>query len=527
MKKQIVSVDFGASGIRIAHLETEGNKFSLLGYAVAEVDCVQKKPEELGKLLKKMLQDNAITAKGACLSIANPEKIFIKKLTLPQMSKSELIDAIRLQLKIEFTAFDPDHDVFDYQLIREYEDDEGAKKIELLSIFAKRDLVDKYLNAAIAAGLEPARISNSVFNYSAVLDLLPADSKIGAILDIGYIHSTILVYQDKKLNFVRFLSFSTSMLSALLVRSFVAGQGKVDISPVQASQIMRQNGIVLDESVKLEGDLSAAQVIELIRPLLETLVKELARSFDFLKSEHGFEPPKILYLAGGGAGLKNLDTYLADQLKIKVEKLPLPASLEVKNINSLKLLADYTQLSGSLGMGLSSSGINLLPAEVKSQKVELLQKSTLSVLAVVISAVFIFSWGAVNLQIRDYKKRLNTANSHLASIGQIKDLREKINLRENYLNKIFEGKIPPAGLLKLLGAVTPSSIILDEFDFEQSGHTIKLRGLVNLNKESVEKVLTDFMNSLENSKFVLDANLVSSRSEQGVNVFEIECLLAK
>jgi len=43
----------------------------------------------------------------------------------------------------------------------------------------------------------------------------------------------------------------------------------------------------------------------------------------------------------------------------------------------------------------------------------------------------------------------------------------------------------------------------------------------------VEKLLTDFMKALENSKFVLEANLINSKEDQNVNSFEIECVLAK
>ena len=45
--------------------------------------------------------------------------------------------------------------------------------------------------------------------------------------------------------------------------------------------------------------------------------------------------------------------------------------------------------------------------------------------------------------------------------------------------------------------------------------------------ELVEKLLTDFMKALENSKFILEANLIGSKEEQGESSFEIECILAK
>lgn len=524
--RKVVSIDFGASFIKLAHLESRGGKSVLLGYALKELNCAEQSSEELGRQIKGMLEANSVATKETYLNISDPEHIFIKKLILPQMSKDELLNAIKWQLKGEFT-FSPDEDVFDLQVIREYADSEGAKKIELFCVFAKRALINKYLSAVTSCGLMPLKISSSVFNYSPILDLLPVDSKINAILDIGCTHSNILIYQGSKLNFIRNLSFSTSKLTASLVGSLVTDQGKVEITPEKARQLIRQYGIVLDESTKLQSDIESSQIIPLIRPLLEILAKELERSFDFFKSESGFDIPGVLYITGGGANLKNLNSYLAESLKIKVEKLPLADLIDTQGANTEEFILDANQLSGSIGLGLSSSGINLLPSEVKSQKAEKIQKSSLRILAVAVSAVFIFSWFAVNFQIRDYKKRLQIAKLHLESVEEINTIKQKVDARENYVNKIYEGKVVPAGLLKLISSIIPPSIILDEFNFDQSSHTMSLSGVIGLSSESVERVLTDFMNNLESSKFVLDTNLVNSKEEQGANTFEIECQLVK
>lgn len=524
--KRIVSIDFGTSFIKIAHLENRGSRFVLLTYVLKEINSDNKSGAELGAELKRILKSNSINTKEAFLSISDPEQIFIKKLSLPQMPKGELFNAIKWQLKGEFT-FSPDESILDLEIVSEYSDSEGAKKINLFCIFAKRELIDKYLSIVASAGLVPLRISSSVFNYYGILNSLTPSAKVCAILDIGHTHSQILIYQNNKLNFVRSLNFSTSKLSASLVQTLVTDKGKVEITAERASQISRQYGVLADEAVEIGDDIKASQIIPLMRPLLEILVKELERSFDFFKSESASDNPEILYITGGGANLNNLSGYLAEQLKIKVEKLPQPDALDIKNINSDGFLTDYNQLSGSIGLGLSRSGINLLPPEVKSQKVELIQKSTLRIAAIAISAIFIFSWFMINFQIRDYKKRLKIAQLHLESVEEVKSLKQMVDARENYVDKIHNGRVPSGGLLKLIGSIIPANIILDEFDFDQLSHSMHLQGTITTSEDSVEKLLTDFMNALEASNFITDANLVHSAVKQGVHSFEIECVLAK
>ena len=458
--KRIVSIDFGGSFIKVVYLEAAGDKYTLLAYVLKEFNSNQKTSAELTLELKGILRANSIAAKEAYLSISDPERIFIKKLILPQMPKDELLNAVKWQLKGEL-PFSPDESVSDLQVIREYADSEGAKRVELFCVFAKKEVINKYVSAVIDCGFIPQKISSNVFNYCGTLNLLPAQAQVSAIFDIGNTHSHIAIYQNNKLSFVRSLNFSTSKLSASLIGALVTDKGRVEITPDKAEQLMRQFGIPVDESADLESGIKASHIFPLMRPLLETAAKELERSFDYFKSESGIVSPEILYITGGGANLKNLDSYLAVQLKIKVEKLPLPDALDIKNVDAKKFSCDVNQLSSAIGLSLSGCGINLLPREIKSQKIELIQKTSLRIAAVSIGAIFAFSWFVINFQIRDYKKRLKIARLHLQSVEEIKALKQTVDLRDDLISKIHTGKVPSGGLLKLIGSIIPASIILD------------------------------------------------------------------
>jgi len=524
--KRSVSIDFGASFIKIAHLEARGNTYRLLAYALSELNTSQKTAEEVSLSLKQLLRSSSITPGEVALSISDPDWIFITKLTLPQMPKDELLNAVKWQLKGQF-AFSPDDSVSDLQVIREYADSEAAKKVELFCVFAKKDIINKYVSVAAACGLSPTKVSSSVFNYCGILNLLSSNPEISAILDIGYTHSQVAIYQKDKLSFARSLNFSTEKLTASLVDALVTDGGKLEISMQKARELLGEFGIPLDEGQVLEGNIQAVHIISLIRPLLETVAKELNRSFEYFKSESGLGIPAVLYITGGGANLKNFDSYLADQLKMRVEKLPLPDLLDTKNVDKNKLCLDANQLSSAIGLSLSNSGINLLPREIKNRKIELIQKTSLRITAISIGAVFVFSWFGINFQISDYKKRLGIAKAHLQSVEEVKKLKHIVDLREDLINTIHAGKIPCGGLLKLISAVIPSSILLDELSFDQPSHTMWLRGVVTSGNDSVEKILTDFMKDLEDSKFIHEANLISSKENEGINNFEIKCDLAK
>jgi len=524
--KRRVSIDFGASFIKVTSIEGSTDTYRLLAYALGELASSQKTPAQISLFLKQLLENNSIVGKEVALSISDPDWIFIKKLTLPQMPKDELFNAVKWQLKGEF-PFNVEDAVADLQVIREYVDNEAAKKVELFCVFAKKEIIDKYVSAVMACGLSPIKVSSSVFNYCGTLNLLSANPEMSAILDIGHTHSQVSIYQKNKLTFVRNLNFSTAQLIASLVGVLVTDHGKFQIDTQKAQELLDEFGIPFDEGQVLKGEIKANQIISLIRPFLETVAKELSRSFDYFKSESDLDIPAVLYITGGGGNLRNLDRYLSDALKMRVEKLPFPDRLDTKNLNQDKLYLDANKISSALGLSLSDQGINLLPREIKNRKIELIQKTTLRIAAISIAAIFVFSWFVINFQISDYKKRLKMAKAHLKIVEEIKNLKTFTDAREDLIKTIHSGKVPSGGLLKLISALIPSSIILNEFSFDQASHALLLKGVVTLGNDSVEKALTDFMQSMENSKFIDEANLISSKEEQGINNFVIECDLAK
>ena len=104
-KKRIVCIDFGGYFIKVACLEARGNNYILLAYALKEFQVSQKTAEEIGACLKQIFENNSITEKEVYLSISDPDWIFIKKLTLPQMpkqmSKQEIIDGVLGQRQVK------------------------------------------------------------------------------------------------------------------------------------------------------------------------------------------------------------------------------------------------------------------------------------------------------------------------------------------------------------------------------------------------------------------------------------------
>lgn len=525
--KRFVSIDFGRAYVKIAYMESWDKNFKLLNYDFKKILSNEENRRDIVEFITNFLKTNAVVEKEAYLTIAEPDSVIIKNLTLPAMPKTEILEAAKLELKDGF-SFDLEDAIFDWQIVGEHTDEEGAKKNEIMLILAKANFIDKYLSIVGNCDLIPLAISSGPFNYAHLLRYDEKGSAICALLDIGYKDTTLCIYKNAKLVFLRRLTFSSDKVTQSLTATLTSDAGKVELSYKEAENIKQTSGIPQEEAQMLENNIQAIQVVSLMRPLLEELVRELKYSFDYFTLSLHEQTPSILYITGGGANLKNLDKHLNKELKINVSKLPFPDCIDKQALQQEKLDRDQNQIISAAAVCLADAGaINLLPEEIRTQKVEFIEKVSLRLVAITAGAIFLFSLFIVKLQISDYQNRLKNARVHLETIRGIEVFKEKANQRENLLNKIQIKGVPVDGLLKLISTLVPDDIILAELFLERGRGNLVLKGVVAASEDIAESVLTEFMERIESSSFFAEASLLSSNKIGTAQGFEIKCDLAR
>ena len=472
------------------------------------------------------MKSNSISGKEAYLTISDPEALIIKHLVMPSLPGKELLNGAKWQLKDD-VPFDLDNAIFDWKAVDEQTDEDGARKNEIVFAVANAETVRSYVSLASECNLEPVGISTDPFNYANILRHSDDTSQVQAVLDISHKDATLFIYKDKKLRFVRKLPFSSERLTQSVTGTLLSDKGKVELSYDKARGIIEKIGIPQDQAQVLQDNIQVTQVISLMRPLLEQLVVELRRSFDYFATNLNEEPPSVLYLAGGGARIKNLSGYLGGELKLSVDKLPLPSGVDIGGLDKEKLDRERAQILNSLGAALAGAeSINLLPGEVRAKKAEAIEKSSLRIVAIALCVLFFFMFIMVKKETRAYEARVANARVHLRTITEISTLVRDIQQRDGLVTKIQAGKVPSDSLLKMVSTLIPRSTILHELSLDQGKHFLILKGTVNVIGEKAEFTLTKFMEKLEASPFCVEAALVSSRKNEGIQEFEIRCHLA-
>ena len=524
-KKRILSIDFGQVAIKIALLAGSAQGSKLLAYSIKEIALTETTRKNIVEFIQDFVKTHDFYEKEVHLTFSDPDAFFVKILTLPQMPREELFSAIPWQIKSEI-PFSSAESVFEFYVIREYADEEKNKKMDVLSVFAKNSSLDKYISLARQCGLVPVKISSSPFDYAALLRCVKPEAPVVAVLDVGSQYSYLALYKESALVYVRKLSFSSLKLAESLMGTLVTETGRLEISFERARGIIRDIGIPLNETASLSKDIPRQHVLSLMRPILENLIKDLERSFDYSSSSLGIGAPGVLYLAGGGSNLNAFDVYLNQELKIPVRFFPVFELFQSGSLDQDKLLKDQNQLASVLGASLPSA-FNLLPSELRVRPYEFMQKMSLRLIVTVLGIFFIFSFIFLNFEIHRYNKKIRLASVQLQGLDMVRALKQKIDAKGALQSKILEGKIPCSGLLKLMSSLVPDHVLLDELIFVAKDHSVLLKGVVMQQADSKESVLVDFMNKCEASQFITQATLVTSKLENGINRFEIRCDVAQ
>ncbi|MEI8350176.1 MAG: pilus assembly protein PilM [Candidatus Omnitrophota bacterium] len=522
-KKKLISIDWGESFVKIVYIGYKGAIPVLLSYDLKKVLSGQEGLTEIKSFISDFLRRNDVSTKEAILTVSSPDSLVIKLITLSSIPEKEIPQAVKWQLKDD-VQFDIEKALMDTRVLREYTDANGVKKSDVVCVFAKREFVDKYLAIVIGCGLSVTKISVPLINYTQILNCSSDNAHIFAVLDIGYNESTLCVFRDNKPCFMRTLSFSSDKVTQSLTGALMSDKGKIELSLEKAEEIKKEFGIPQDNSEVLKDNIPAIYILSLMRPQLENLVKELRLSLNYFAANSKEDQPSLLYVTGGGANLRNLSTYLAGELNVRIEPLPLPECIVIQEKDKENFFKNLNQFSSALGAAfMKQDYINLVPYEIKAQKTEVRQKAFFRIIAVTSVAVFLFLLFIANFHVNDYKKRVANAKLQLSIIELIKDLNTKIEVREKLLVAIQRDRAPVYGLLKLISSLIPKEMVLDGLFFDRQKQFLTLKGIILEEGTPIEDVLTGFMGQLEKTSYILEANLVSSRHANNVQQFEIQC----
>jgi type IV pilus assembly protein PilM len=313
MPKEILGLDIGSHSIKAVGMRMT-SKGPLLTYSETKRIPPDGKedPDLIARTLRTLWSEGGLKETNISLAVSG-EGVLVRRITLPSMPAKELQEAVRWEMKGGL-SYSIEAARVEFRVLKEFVQ-EGVNRLDLIAAACPVDLIQRTVSMVQEAGLKLVRLTVIPQALCNVLRLSRRIDREGivAVADLGARKTGIYLFEDGVLQFSR----EATPGGADITQAILEGMG-LDSDPgpgfEKAEEIKMELGILTDTKTPERSKISF-----LMRPVLERLTAEIGRSFDYFQNQFHAGTIDRLLLAGGGANLKNISTYLADGLRLPVE----------------------------------------------------------------------------------------------------------------------------------------------------------------------------------------------------------------
>ena len=305
-EKKLIGLKIGASQIAAARIVNNGSPELVDAFreplpAGVVVSGEIRDTEALAGALTRFFELHKLPKKGVRLGLSN-NRIGVRVFEIEGVAdEKQLENAIRFRAE-EVLPIPLDEAVLDYVVLDDDLREDGTPVQRILLVVAYREVVDRYLEACRAAGLEVVGIDLEAF---ALLRSLapPTDepSSGGALVAVavGYDRTTIAVSTGRHCEFTRVLDWGGWSLNVAIAR-------ELDVPPSEVESVKRQ--LSLNEQTPVEGltPEQSAKVREAVQRALSAFTRELVSSLHFYQAQPGALGIGEIVITGGTAHMPGL-----------------------------------------------------------------------------------------------------------------------------------------------------------------------------------------------------------------------------
>ncbi len=327
LSTNLVGLDIGTYTIKFVQLKQTSKGWKWVKGGVVNI----AKPESVGdeeldpelkevlltETIKKIFKENKINSRNVVTSLSG-EAVIVRNVKLPAMSQEELKGVIQYEAE----QYIPNVDQFalNFQILGEVTED-NQKKIEVLLVGAKHDVLDRHLKILKESGLRSIIIDVDCFALCNAFEMnygkeLGEDATV--LLNIGSKISTVSIMEGSNMRITRDIFVAGENLTKDIQREFnLSFEQAEELKKLQASILVESDDLSLLRMPNKED--RSIQIFEAISPTLNKLISEIRKFFDYYETLPKKKPIQKLLLSGGSAEIKNLEKYLQEKLGIPVE----------------------------------------------------------------------------------------------------------------------------------------------------------------------------------------------------------------
>ncbi len=305
--KEIIGLDIGSSGIKLAHIKAAGTDYKVKRFGVfplppdAIVDGAIMDHASVIEGIKTALRELKVREKDVATSLSG-HSVIIKKVVLPTTTAEELEESIQWEVE-QYIPFDIKDVKIDFQVIGPLKED--PTKMDVLLVAVKSDLVNDYISVVKDAGLSPSIVDiDSIAAGNAFEHCHPvSDEQVPMVINVGASFMNINILHSGVPLFTRDVPMGGGMFTSEI-------QKQLAVSFETAED--------LKVGAKDAGD-KAEKLSEIMKTVSNILATEAQRSYNFFSATYPDRIVTKVYLTGGAAKSLFLKEMFAEKIGVEVE----------------------------------------------------------------------------------------------------------------------------------------------------------------------------------------------------------------
>lgn len=317
MAKSVIGIDIGTFAVKLVELENEGGRYKLKNYFIKdlygegeEFDTEGPGVSRLEASLREVLSSvklNPKRLKNVNTSIGG-RVISVKQIRSIPLAPEEMESSLLFEAR-KHLPLDESDAVIDYHILK---GDMQSQDMDILLVATSRKVFENHLKLLKSVGITPQIIDAEIL---AIVNscLISTGSLIGdealVFMDVGAKYTNIAIVGENTIFFSRDISWA-----GINFTDDIKNTMKVDYNEAEAIKKEQGMGALLGKDSNEGGGIRVAR-----RMAIDNLIDEIRRSLRYYTKETGCREYQKILLCGGSSALPNLNSHLAQHLKMAVE----------------------------------------------------------------------------------------------------------------------------------------------------------------------------------------------------------------
>ena len=317
-------MDVGSHTIKCVYLEKKGfNRVELLGADAVEISRFDSNQEaqdvtDVQVRAIRQVMENMPSHRPKVVTSVGGVSTAVRQVELPKMSPKELSSSINLWAR-NYMPFDIKEVQLDYQV---FGFDRNSRKIRLILVAVIKDHIQRHIDVLHKAQIDPVLVD---INPLAVMNAFlfneeGVDDQCIVLLDVGEHNTTLCIYSERDQYFVRNLMISGNDFTRDIQRRIGLPSGDVER--------YKRGEILLGE----KND-TTPKLVEIIKPSLDALIKEVRRSLTYYENQTRTQGFSQIVLTGGSVQMEGFAEYLGQNLGLPVRVLDPFKEIDMKEVS--------------------------------------------------------------------------------------------------------------------------------------------------------------------------------------------------